>query len=381
MNVLSLFAGIGVAEAYLQGIGVRVVVANELIERRAELYEKIYPLGKMICGDINSRRIYNSILAESKRHKIDAIIATPPCQGMSRAAGIPDEGDERNDLIIPVLELVVALKPKYVLLENVKRLLEIKIVHNKNQYSVSDLMNKLLGDSYHINVEVINTKNYSVPQSRERVIILMTRSDIVPVWTFPAKSKNVVTLRDVIGNLPVVDPFITDVSERELLELFPMYYERKAAAAIISHWHNPPRHIKRQVVAMLHTPTGKTAFDNVTYYPRKKNGNRISGYKSTYRRLRWDTPASTVTMDNRKISSQNNVHPGRFLGKDIKGDVVYSDPRVLTTYELMRTMSLPEEWPVPDTTSEPFLRSVIGEGIPPLFMKTIFEVIMRHRIC
>ena len=53
-NVLSLFANIGVAEAYLEQIGVNICVANELIERRAKLYSKIYPKKHMICGDITT---------------------------------------------------------------------------------------------------------------------------------------------------------------------------------------------------------------------------------------------------------------------------------------------------------------------------------------
>ena len=62
-----------------------------------------------------------------------------------------------------------------------------------------------------------------------------------------------------------------------------------------------------------------------------------------------------------------------FLSIDAKGREVYSDPRVLTLYELMRVMSLPEDWPIPENTSEAFLRRIIGEGIPPLLVKNIFE--------
>ena len=47
IKALSLFANIGIAEAYLKEIGVDVVVANEFVEKRAELYQKIYPGAKM----------------------------------------------------------------------------------------------------------------------------------------------------------------------------------------------------------------------------------------------------------------------------------------------------------------------------------------------
>ena len=80
-------------------------------------------------------------------------------------------------------------------------------------------------------------------------------------------------------------------------------------------------------------------------------------------------------MDNRKISSQNNVHPGRLVGQDANGHDIYSDARTLTLYELMRVMSLPEDWNVPVNTDEAFLRRIIGEGIPPLFIKKLFAQI------
>ena len=78
-------------------------------------------------------------------------------------------------------------------------------------------------------------------------------------------------------------------------------------------------------------------------------------------------------MDNRKISSQNNVHPGRYIGKDENGDDLYSDARALTLFELMRVMSLPDNWPLPDDVNVAFVRSIIGEGIPPMFVKKVFE--------
>ena len=66
MKMLSLFANIGVAEAYLKDIGINVVVANELIERRAILYSKIYPETHMICGDITDKKIFDKIVSAKK---------------------------------------------------------------------------------------------------------------------------------------------------------------------------------------------------------------------------------------------------------------------------------------------------------------------------
>ena len=372
LRVLSLFANIGVAEAYLESIGVTVAVANELIERRAILYSKIYPHTKMICGDITDKKLFSKIIEESIAKDVNVIMATPPCQGMS-TAGQQDEDDERNKLICPVVESIKIIKPKYVFIENVPLFYQTEILVDGRRILIPDLIKSKLEKEYHINRYVIDTKDYSVPQTRERAIMLLTRKDIKKVWVLPEKDKNIVTMKEAIGNLPRIDPFITDVSEEELLSIFPHFYERKKKALSISCWNQPPHHIKRQVVAMQHTPTGCTAFDNEVYYPTKENGDAVKGYHNTYKRQNWDTPAYTVTMDNRKISSQNNVHPGRKEVVDSEGNTVYSDPRTLTLYELMIIMSLPKDWPVPADTSEAFLRRIIGEGIPPLFVKKVFE--------
>ena len=69
MNVLSLFANIGVAEAYLHEIGFNVLVANEFDKRRAELYQAIYPITKMVCGDITNDEVFTKLINLSKERK------------------------------------------------------------------------------------------------------------------------------------------------------------------------------------------------------------------------------------------------------------------------------------------------------------------------
>jgi DNA (cytosine-5)-methyltransferase 1 len=372
MNVLSLFANIGVAEAYLKEIGINVVVANELIERRAILYNRIYPETHMICGDITEKVTFDKIVQESLDRGVDIVMATPPCQGMS-TVGQQVADDERNRLVCQVIEAVKEINPKYALIENVPMFFNTAIKVGEEKILIPELLENKLGTDYIIHKSVIDTKDYSIPQTRERAIVLLTRRDQKKEWIVPEKDKKVITMRDAIGDLPILDPFVTDVDGEELLEMFPRFHERKEEALQISKWHNPPHHIKRQVVVMQHTPSGKTAFDNEVYYPVKADGEAVKGFRNTYKRQNWDSPAYTVTMDNRKISSQNNVHPGRKERVDDKGDDIYSDARALTMFELMKIMSIPDTWAVPENTSEAFLRRIIGEGIPPLFVKKVFE--------
>lgn len=374
-KVLSLFANIGVAEAYLHEIGMDIVLANELIARRANLYSKIYPGTIMINGDITDKNVFDQIVNSAIDLKVDIIMATPPCQGMS-TAGQQNENDERNRLICPVIEIIKKVSPNYIFLENVPMFFNTKIFVDNEWILIPDLLSRELGDDYCINKYVIDTKDYSVPQTRERAIILMTKKNAnLKEWIMPPKSEKLVTMKDAIGDLPIIDPFVSDVSADEFQKMFPQYEVRKEAALKISKWNEPPVHVKRQVVAMQHTPPGCTAFDNDVYYPIKNNGMPVKGYHNTYKRQNWDTPAYTVTMDNRKISSQNNVHPGRFEYYNENGEAIYSDARTLTLYELMIIMSLPKNWPVPENTSEAFLRRIIGEGIPPLFVRQVFNMI------
>lgn len=371
-RVLSLFANIGVAEAYMEDLGFPVFVANEVMERRAKLYSQIYPNTDMVCGDINDAKIFNEIIKKSKEYKIDVVIATPPCQGMS-TAGEQDSDDERNRLTLPAIDAIMALKPKYAMIENVPNYINTSIELDSERRLLVDIIKKKLEHNYNISFNIINTEDYGVPQSRTRVIILLSRRG-QKIWEIPNKEECKVTMEDAIGWIPEIDPYVKDLTKEEFKHLFPHYEERKKRALEISPWNIPPVHVYRQVHAMQYTPTGMSAFDNpIQHRPIKKDGTLVKGYRNTYMRQRWDRPAYTITMDNRKISSQGNVHPGRYVGTDTEGEKIYSDPRTLTLYELMRIMSLPDNWPLPSNASEPFVRRIIGEGIPPLFMKKLLK--------
>lgn len=373
MNILSLFANIGVAEALLDKDKFNVVVANEMEEKRSKVYKHIYPEVDMIIGDVQDKEVKEKIIQTSIRKNVDIILATPPCQGMS-TAGKMDEKDDRNLLIFDAIDIIRKVNPKYILIENVARMLKTKINIQSETITIKDAINKFLGENYHLECNVVNMNDFDVPQSRERAILLLTRKDLKNIWFLPEKSKTKKTIYDAIGHLPILDPYIYDVDEKEMLNIFPEFYDREKKALAISKWHIPPRHVKRQVDVMLRTPTGKSAFENSEkFLPRKKDGKVVKGYKNTYMRQDWNKSAYTITMYNRTISSQNNVHPGIKVGVDSDGYVLYSDPRVLTIHEIMLCMGLPEKWNLPEDESDSFLRSVIGEGLPPMFVKKTFE--------
>ena len=166
-------------------------------------------------------------------------------------------------------------------------------------------------------------------------------------WGNPLSQKQI-TVRDAIEHLPSIES-----GEKSKIK-----------------WHFARKHSERHIQWMKNTPTGKSAIENKVHYPIKENGERIRSYITTYRRIKWDEPAPTITMRNDAVSSQLNVHPGRKLSNGF-----YSDARVLTPKELMILSSLPNNWNIPEDTNELLIRKSIGECIPPLLIKKIVEQI------
>jgi DNA (cytosine-5)-methyltransferase 1 len=351
---LSLFSSAGIAETYYKDIGIDIVIANELIERRAKLYQKLYPNSKMIQGCILNQEVNKKIKSELKKEEIDIIIATPPCQGVSLAGKNKSQHamakDERNHLIFKVIEYIHLIKPKFVLIENVPRYLQLFLSYKNNFVTIEKILKEEFGDIYTIKIEVLDSSEFGVPQKRKRAFIKLFKQDLK--WGDAKKAKDVLSLKDAIGHLPSL--------ESGQHSDIPLHYARK-------HTHD-------NVLWMKHTPTNKSAFENEIHYPQKSNGDKIKAFKTTYARMDWEQPAPTITIRNDCIASQRNVHPGI-----LKEDGTYSDARVLTPLELMILTSLPVNWNIPKDTPEVLIRQVLGECVPPLLIKKVLEPILENK--
>lgn len=372
---LSLFANVGIAEAYMRDIGVEILVANEIDTKRARFYQDVYNETHMICGDITDDNIRTHIVNESISYNVNFVMATPPCQGMSEA-GLRLEFDIRNQLVWYAIDVIKRIKPKFVFLENVPKQLTTKIRLGDEILLIPEYIKRELSDDYNFNKEtLVMAKDHGVPQLRERNIFLLVRKDQNVIWEFPEKLPEI-TLEKAIGSLPSLDPLLREGID-ETIRHFPEYEKKKHEGLAISKWHYPPKHSWKQVEWMMHTPTGRSAIYNEKYYPQKSDGTPVKAHHNYYRRMKWDMPCRTVTQNNGVISSLACVHPGRpySIGN---GDTLYSDPRVLTIYELLIVMSLPLNWPIPEWAEETLIRKVFGEGIPSMLVKNIMMVLMRQ---
>ncbi|MEC1695934.1 DNA cytosine methyltransferase [Schinkia azotoformans] len=375
LNGISLFANVGIAEAYMEELDIEIKIANEIDEDRARFYQDVYKDTHMVCGDITDDNVRNSLVKEAIEKKVDFLIATPPCQGMSEA-GLRLKYDSRNQLITYAIDVIKKVKPKFVLLENVPKQLTTRIKYGEEIILIPEYIKRELGDSYRFNKNtLVMAKDYGVPQLRERSIFLLVRKDLPYIWEFPEKQREI-TLYEAIGDLPSLDPKLREGLEFTLKK-FPDYERKRKEGLEVSKWHYPPTHSWKQVEWMMHTPTGKSAIYNEVFYPQKVDGTPVKAHHNHYRRLKWDMPCRTITQNNGVISSLACVHPGRLYQNEL-GEDLYSDARVLTIYELLIVTSLPLDWPIPDWARETFIRKAIGEGIPSKLIKEIMTELIRQ---
>tara|TARA_B100000963_G_scaffold356295_1_gene376142 strand:+ start:100 stop:1263 length:1164 start_codon:yes stop_codon:yes gene_type:complete len=373
---LSLFSNIGISEALLHETEAEIVIANEIDKNRCKFYENIYPETKVICGDIRNLEVYRKIASESIKMNVDFILATPPCQGMS-TIGKQHLFDERNQLIYYAINIIKNIKPKYVLIENIPQQLKTIIKVQNSKILIPNYIKEMLEDDYFIEESIINAADYGVPQIRKRSIFLLTRKDIKILFEFLTEDQYVkhINLSESIGHLPSLDPKIQELNLKELLRYFPKFLKKEEEGLKISKWHRPPVHKLRHVEVMSNTPEGKSALFNETKYPKNKDGSRVKGYKNTYKRQFWNRPAYTVTTYNGAICSQDNVHPGKPIFKE--NENLFSDSRVFSIYELLIVMTIPKNWNIPDWANDSLIRHSIGEGLPPLIVKKLFNKLSR----
>lgn len=349
MKAISLFSSAGIGELRLPKKKIDFVLANELLTQRARCYSYFYPQTRMINGDITDSRVKADIIATANKQKVELLLATPPCQGLSTLGKNKVQNhyinDRRNFLVLEVLDIIDETDFDYILIENVPKFIEMYFPYEGKFYRLNDILNSKYSNKYIIDVRVLNAKDYGIPQSRPRAIIRMYKKGLK--WGMPKVEKEI-TLQQAIGHLPSL--------------------EAGEDSGIL--WHRAKPELERLVLALKHTPSGRSAIANEVYYPKKDDGTRIKGFHNTFKRMVWNQPCPARTTYSGSLSSHNNVHPGHLLS-----DGTYSDARVLTLLETFIVSSLPEDITFPPNTSENFIRTIIGEAIPPRLLQRIINQI------
>lgn len=341
MKGISLFSSAGIAELYFKNCNIDIVCASEIIKKRSDLHKWLYPNCDMICGDITEENNFNLIKKVALEQNCDFLIATPPCQGMSSLGKKDYSNDKRNYLVFYAMDLIDLCNFKYILIENVPKFLKLYFPYKNELKLLVEIFKDKYGLEYNIDSFILNAKDFGVPQSRPRGFIRLRKKGLKRGE--PIKQKEI-TLFEAIGNLPTLE----------------------SGEASDIKWHYAKIHNEREIIAMKHTNEGQSALKNEIYYPKKINGEKIKGFHNTYKRMRWNEPCPARAMNSGNIGGHNNVHPGRQLP-----DGTRSDARVLTLRELFIVSSLPADWELPSRCTDNFIRTVIGEAIPPKFSYSI----------
>lgn len=162
IKILELFGGIGACSKALERLNIEHEVVDyvEIDKYAVKSYNAIH----------NSNFEPQDITQWDKDIEVDLIMHGSPCQDFS-LAGKQAGGDEgagtRSSLMYETIRIVSKLKPKYVIWENVKNLLSVKHRHNFDAYL--EIMENL---GYENHYQVLNAKDYGIPQNRERVFTI-----------------------------------------------------------------------------------------------------------------------------------------------------------------------------------------------------------------
>jgi len=371
LTYISLFSSAGVGCYGFKQEGFDCIATCELIEQRLNI-QKVNKKCKYdsgyIAGDLTKDETKEKLFEEIKKwtnkeelQSVDVVIATPPCQGMSTANYKKGDETKRNSLVVEAISIIKKVHPKIFVFENVQAFLKTTCTDISGEnITIKESIDRNLADDYYIYAKVINFKDFGVPSSRPRTIVIGTRKDYLhfsPLNIFPLR-RNEITVRQAIGDLPPLQ--YGEISKDDVYHFFREY----------------PRYMEEWIA---HIGEGDSAFSNPDDFKPYKivDGKKVilkGGYLGNkFRRLFWDKSGACIATRNDQLASQDTIHP--------------RDNRVLSIRELMRLMTIPSSFKwveddvsklVTDSQKKAFLkkhelniRRCIGEAVPTFIMRTI----------
>jgi DNA (cytosine-5)-methyltransferase 1 len=320
VNVISLFCGCGGSSLGYKRANCNIVLATDFNPRALQTYKLNFPHTKIINEDIRNLTVKRiTELTDIQPNELDILDGSPPCTPFS-TCGIRDKGwnktykhaGERqaqatNDLFYEYIRLVMALKPKTFIAENVRGL----IIGKAKGYFL-DITKKLRNIGYTLETFDINAKDFEVAQSRPRIIITGIRNDIQINPSVKLSKHPTITFYEATKNLTIPQQEIK--TERIAFQKGSRY-----------------QFLKR-------IKPGQ-AGDDYTFNKQSFN----------YKRANLNQPLSTITAHIREI-----IHP--------------TENRWLTLSEIKRCASFPDDFKFL-SNNDAITR--IGNSVPPNLIKNI----------
>jgi len=346
LKAISFFAGCGGLCYGIKAAGFNIVATNELQEAYKKIYSANFSGLEFLANDITEIKDNEIKKIIEKQGAIDLMIGGPPCQGFS-LAGKRNVHDSRNTLFQNYLYIASIIKPKVILMENVRLLTSMK--DPSGEYVSKRILDTFKSIGYNCAFFTVNAKNYGVPQDRERVIFIGLRKGLKAQPSIPIA--NYGFEKNLFSDDNPFFSFGDAVSDLEFIE--------SGETCTSDEYHKAVNHPEHVIKWLLDVPEGKSAHEN-----SDKELRPPSGYNTTYKRQVWSKPAGTVATTYGMISGCRNVHP--------------IATRALTTREALRLQSFPDSFKVIGKMGD--IRTTIGNAVPPLLGYALGEHIKKNYI-
>ncbi len=207
---IDLFAGIGgIRLGFEQAFGndIKTVFVSEWDKKAVETYKANFDDKIDIAGDITE-------VNENDIPEHDILLAGFPCQAFSLAGHKKGFEDARGTLFFDVARIIKRHNPKVVFCENVKNLVN----HDRGRTFkvIKEILEEL---GYVVFYKVLNSKNFGVPQNRERIYIVAFRKDIAPkTFEFPEKTDDTKVIKDIVDEHEVSPKYYLSTAYLESLK-------------------------------------------------------------------------------------------------------------------------------------------------------------------
>lgn len=209
LKVLSLFSGIGAFEKALTNIGIdyELVGFSEIDKYAIESYSLIHNIDKSLnLGDIRNLDINNL-------KGFDLLLAGFPCTDIShngKQQGFRDVNTS-SGLVNYAIDIISVKKPKFIIFENVKNLVSKKF---KSDFDL--MISNIESIGYKCHYKLLNTKDFGLPQNRERVYMVFIREDQDIYFDFEFNKKELISLYEILKKEDYVDNINESVKDKIL---------------------------------------------------------------------------------------------------------------------------------------------------------------------
>lgn len=213
---IDLFAGIGGFRIAFQNLGGKCVFSSEIDKYCKITYEENF--GEVPFGDI--KKIHEKDVPEH-----DILLAGFPCQSFSIAGKKDGFKDVRGTLFFDIARILEKKKPKAFLLENVKGL-----THHDKGKTLTAILNVLRNDlNYYVpQPEILNAKDFGVPQNRERIFIAGFRKDLnISTFEYPKPLNKKTSVKIILEKKPVSVKYYLSTRYLETLKKHKIRHKNK----------------------------------------------------------------------------------------------------------------------------------------------------------